>query len=261
VTALSDGRVRLEVEGPLALVFLNRPEKLNALDAAMIEALGEVAERIEINESVRVAILSGEGRAFSAGGDVDAWADEPPRAFHRRWIRDGHRVFDRLARLRVPMLAMLNGHALGGGLELAATADIRVAERHVRVGLPESTLGMVPGWSGTQRLLRRFGGQAVRRMSLGGESLTADEALRLGIVDAVVDTGKGMSEARKRAERIAAAGPIATETVKLLINAAEREETAAAIEALAGGLVARTSDLRAGVDAFRHKRRAVFQGD
>lgn len=259
--ALSDSRVRLEIDGSLAIITLCRPEKLNALDRPMVAALAEAADRIEREESARVAILTGEGnKAFSAGGDIAAWADEPPSAFHRRWIRDGHRAFDALARLRVPLIAVLNGHALGGGLELAATADIRIAESHVRIGLPETTLGMVPGWSGTQRLVRRFGSQAVRRMSLGAEMFSANQAHTLGLVDAVVATGEGMANARARAMRIAACGPIAIETVKLLINAAEHEEAAAAMEAMAGGLVARTQDLREGVTAFREKRPAVFEG-
>ena len=161
----------------------------------------------------------------------------------------------------MPLIAVLNGHALGGGLELAATADIRIAEAHARIGLPETTLGMVPGWSGTQRLVRRFGSQAVRRMSLGAEMFSADDALALGLVDAVVETGQGMAEARLRAARIAASGPIAVEAAKLLINAAEQEDSAATLEALAGGLVARTQDLREGIAAFREKRSARFTGE
>jgi enoyl-CoA hydratase/carnithine racemase len=131
----------------------------------------------------------------------------------------------------------------------------------VRIGLPEPTLGMTPGWSGTQRLVRRFGSQVVRRMALGAETFTAGEAKALGLVDAVTEMGKGLEEARARASRLAALGPIATETAKLLINAAEGEETAAALEALAGGLVARTKDLKEGVAAFRHKRPTAFAGD
>ncbi len=258
---MTDPHVMLEIDNSLALITLSRPEKLNALDRSMVTALGEAAERIERDVSVRVAVITGQGsKVFCAGGDIGAWADESPSAFHRRWIRDGHRVFDALARLRVPLIAVLNGHALGGGLELAATADIRIAESHVRIGLPEPTLGMVPGWSGTQRLVRRFGSQVVRRMSLGAETFTAREALTLGVVDFVAETGAGMDEARARVARIASSGPIAIETVKLLINVAEQEETAAAVEAMAGGLVARTGDLKEGVAAFRAKRPAVFQG-
>ena len=259
--ALSDSRIRLEFDGALAVITLCRPEKLNALDRAMVAALAEAADQIERETAVRVAILTGEGKAFSAGGDIAAWAGEPPSEFHRRWIRDGHRAFDALARLRVPLIAVLNGHALGGGLELAATADIRIAEAHARIGLPETTLGMVPGWSGTQRLVRRFGSQAVRRMSLGAEMFSADDALALGLVDAVVETGQGMAGARLRAARIAASGPIAVEAAKLLINAAEQEDSAATLEALAGGLVARTQDLREGIAAFREKRSARFTGE
>ncbi|MBI2717642.1 MAG: enoyl-CoA hydratase/isomerase family protein [Rhizobiales bacterium] len=258
---LSDARVKLEFDGTLAVITLARPEKLNALDRAMVAALAEAADKIEHQSELRVAILTGEGgKAFSAGGDIAAWADEPAVAFHRHWIRDGHRAFDALARLRVPLIAVLNGAALGGGLELAATADFRIAESQARIALPETTLGMVPGWSGTQRLVRRFGPQTVRRMSLGAEVFSASEALALGLVDKVVEPGHGMGEARAYAARIAALGPIAVETAKLMINAAEQEETSAAIESLAGGLVARTGDLREGVAAFRQKRPIVFDG-
>jgi enoyl-CoA hydratase/carnithine racemase len=262
MTSLSDTRVKLSYDGALATITLARPDKLNALDGGMVAALAEATERIERDTSIRAAIITGEGsKAFSAGGDIAAWADEAPAGFHRRWIRDGHRAFDSLARLRVPLIAVLNGHALGGGFELAATADFRIAESHARIGLPETTLGMVPGWSGTQRLVRRFGAQAIRRMALGAEMFSAGEAVAFGLVDAVVETGQGLDEAHKRAARIATLGPIAVETAKLMINAAEGEEVSAAIEAMAGGLVARTRDLREGVMAFREKRSAQFKGE
>ena len=140
---------------------------------------------------VRVAILSGEGKAFCAGGDIEAWGGLPPLEMWRDWVRDGHRAFEALARLRVPLIAVLTGHAFGGGLELAAVARYPHRRERVKLGLPETGLGMVPGWSGTQRLVRRFGASVVRRMALGGAMFSAEEALALGIVDEVVATGRG----------------------------------------------------------------------
>ena len=121
--------VRCRLADEVATITLARPDKLNALDGAMIAGLQSAAERIEGDRSVRVAILTGEGKAFCAGGDIAAWGSLTPLEMGQDWVRTGHRVFDRLARLKVPMIAALNGHALGGGLELAATADLRICER------------------------------------------------------------------------------------------------------------------------------------
>jgi len=257
---MSGDLVRLELDGPVALVTLNRPEKLNALDQAMLAGLEAVATRIEASADTRVAILTGAaGKAFSTGGDINAWAALDPVAFARTWIRDGHRVFDRLARLRQPLIVCLNGHAFGGGLELAATGDLIVAEEQVRLGLPETGLGMTPGWSGTQRLVRRFGSRAVKRMALAGEMLTAEAALAAGLVDRVVPQGDGLSTAREMAAAMSARGPVAMQVTKQMINAAEGEEVAAALESLAGAVVAATGDLREGVASFREKRPPTFE--
>ena len=190
-----------------------------------------------------------------------AWGGMEPNEFGHAWVRFGHRVFERLATLRMPLIAAVNGHALGGGLELAAAADIRIAESQVKIGLPEAGLGMVPGWSGTQRLVRRFGAQAVRRMLLGGEVLTAGEAAALGIVDQVVETGTSVAAAKAYAARIAARGPAATEVSKLMIAVANGEDNGSAVEALGSILVAKTGDLKEGVAAFTGKRPADFKGE
>jgi enoyl-CoA hydratase/carnithine racemase len=226
----------------------------------MIAALLSSVAAIEEARDVRVAILAGEGKAFCAGGDIAAWSGLPPLDMWRDWTRAGHRAFEALARLRVPLVAALTGHAFGGGLELAATADIRIAEAGIRLGLPETGLGMAPGWSATQRLVRRFGAQIVRRMALGGQTFEAQEAMRLGLVDEVVAAGQGLSRATAIAREIAARGPVAVQIVKSMINAAEGEDSDAPIEALAGALTASTRDLGEGVAAFRGKRPPLFEG-
>ncbi|MBV9290045.1 MAG: enoyl-CoA hydratase/isomerase family protein [Hyphomicrobiales bacterium] len=252
--------IELAFEGPLARLTLKRAEKLNALDRSMIEALADAARAVEASPDARVAILSGEGKAFCAGGDIAAWGSLPALEMWRDWTRAGHRAFEALARLRVPLIAALTGHAFGGGLELAAVADIRVAESGIKLGLPESGLGMAPGWSGTQRLVRRFGASVVRRMALAGAMLTAEDALSLGLVDEVVATGHGISRAEALAAEVARRGPVAVQMVKAMINAAEGEDRDAPIEGLAGGLSAFTEDLAEGVAAFKLKRMANFTG-
>jgi enoyl-CoA hydratase len=255
-----DSRVHLVIDAPLAWITLRRPDKLNALDREMIVALAEAAEAIEETRDVRAVVMSGEGKAFCAGGDIAAWSDLPPLEMWRDWTRLGHRAFEALARLRVPLVAALTGHAFGGGLELAATADVRIAEAGVRLGLPETGLAMAPGWSGTQRLVRRFGAQAVRRMALGGRQFESEEALALGLVDEVVEPGQGLARAEAVARAIAARGPVAVQIVKSMINSAEGEDRDAPIEALAGAFTATTRDLGEGVAAFNDKRSPKFEG-
>ena len=251
--------IDLDRDGPVAHLRLNRPAKLNALDRAMVARLAARCAEIEHDDGIRVVILSGEGKAFCAGGDIEAWAGESPESFGRHWLRDGHAAFDALARLRQPVIAVLDGHALGGGLELAACADIRVAEEQIRIGQPETGLGIIPGWSGTQRAVRRFGAQVVRRMVLGGEVFTADQALHLGIVDHVTPTGAAMARAKEVAAHILTRGPRATELAKMMVNAAEGEERERVIEALAGTIAAASEELAEGLAAFREKRSPRFQ--
>ena len=258
---MSRGEVRIEIEGPVAVLTVSRPEKRNALDLDMLKALMSAADRVEAEAGIRVAILTGEGPGFSAGGDITAWGGMRPEEFGHGWVRYGHRVFERLATLRMPLIAALNGHALGGGLELAGIADIRIAEEHIRIGLPETGLGMVPGWSGTQRLVKRFGAQPVRRMALCGEIFTAEQALSLGLVDRVTATGQALAAAKDMATGVAARGPAALEIVKLMIASANGEDNGTAVEALGSILAAKTGDLKEGVSAFKEKRAAQFKGE
>lgn len=256
---MPDDAVQLAIDGAVAVITLNRPEKLNALTGAMLEALAEAADRIDRHKHVRVAVLTGSGpRAFCAGADITEWGELTPLEMWRRWLRDGHRVFDRLARLRQPLIAAINGHALGGGLEIAATADIRIAEPHAKLGLPEVTIGIVPGWSGTQRLVRRAGPQLVKRLALTGELITADAALAAGLVNEVVPSGTALERARAIAALIAARAPAAVQLAKTLINAAEGEESASGMEGIAGALALSTADAKEGVASFIEKRPPTY---
>jgi enoyl-CoA hydratase/carnithine racemase len=254
---MAEPLVGFEQDGMIGSITLRRPEKYNALDIPMLRALETALDAAEAAD-VRVVLLCGEGKGFCSGGDIEAWASISAADFQIKWVRYGHRVFDRLARLRQPTIAVLSGHALGGGLELAVACDFRVAESQVKLGFPETSIGVVPGWSGTQRAVRRFGAQAVRRMALGGEILLAPEALALGIVDRVVESGKALVEALEWAGKIAARGPLATEAAKMMIAIAEGEESASAAETLASGFIAMTADLKAGAEAFREKRKPAF---
>jgi len=254
-----DTRIRLDVDGQLAIIRIARPEKLNALDYEMVLALENAARLVEAQTEARVCIITGEGeKSFCAGGDIEAWSKWSPLDFGNAWVRHGHRAFDALARLRQPLIAALNGHTLGGGLELATTADFRITEEHVKLGSPETGLGIIPGWSGTQRTVRRFGSQLVRRMALLGEIFTAEEGRALGLVDAVVPRGGALAAAREMASKLAKRGPAATQATKMLINAAEGEESERAFEALAGSVAAGSADLKEGIAAFRDKRPPRF---
>lgn len=258
---MTDPRLVLTLRDGVARLVLRRPEKRNALDATMVDALLPLCREIE-RSAARVLIVTGEGgKSFCAGGDIAGWSALSPEAFGQHWVRDGHAAFDALARLTVPVIAVLNGQTLGGGLELAACADVRIAESQIRIGLPETGLGMVPGWSGTQRLVRRFGAQIVRRMVLGGEMLSAEEGRANGLVDHVVETGSALAEARAYAARVATRGPAAVEISKLMIAVANGEDNGAGVEALGSILAAKTGDLKEGVAAFSEKRQATFKGE
>jgi enoyl-CoA hydratase/carnithine racemase len=254
-------RIVLSFDGDIAIIKLRHKESLNAIDTDAVEQIYDACRAVELSDAVRALVITGDGeKAFSAGGDIKAWGDLTPQAFGRQWIRRGHDAFDALARLRVPVIAVLNGHTFGGGLELAAAADIRIAEQHIKFGLPEAGLGVIPGWSGTQRTVRRFGPSVVRRMALFGEVLNADQALAAGVVEILVPKGEGMSKANELVSSLRSRAPLATEIVKMLINVAEEEESSRVLDTVAAMSVAFTDDLAEGVTAFREKRKPNFKG-
>lgn len=251
--------VHLLIDGAIAELRLDNPTKMNALTPEMLDQIAAHCDAVECNDTLRVMLITAEGnRAFCTGADINAWAALSPADFARNWVRSGHRVFDRVARLSKPTIAVLEGHAFGGGLELAAACDIRVIRYGARLALPETGVGIVPGWSGTQRLTRLLPEPVLKEMSLFGRHLTALRALTLGFVADVADDPCAV--AIEIAERLAQTSPRATEVAKYMIHAGVGEDSAALIEALGSGMIAASADKAEGVAAFRAKRRPEFPG-
>ena len=251
-------RVHLERDGAIARLRLDNPAKLNALTSGMIDELEAHCGEIERSSKLRAALLiSAPCRAFCAGADVAEWGDLSAEAFARDWIRRGHRAFDRLARLCVPTIAVLDGDALGGGLELAAACDLRVMAPTAAIALPEAGIGVIPGWSGTQRLARLLPEPVLKEMALFGRRVSAERALALGFAAEVAEDPH--AAAQRIAEAAQGLSPRSRELAKSMIHAGGGEDSAAMIEAL-GGAAAADGDRAEGVAAFREKRSPAFAG-
>lgn len=251
--------LHLHLRGPVAELRLDNPAKLNAFTPEMLARLAEHCDAIERDPEVACVLVTSEGsRAFCAGADIAAWADLPPAEFARTWVREGHRVLDRLARLAKPTIAVIQAHALGGGLELAAACDLRVMAPGATLALPEAGVGIVPGWSGTQRLARLVPEGMLKEMALFGRRIAADRALQAGFAAEVADDPLAAAEAI--ALRLSETSPRAVETAKYMIHAAVGEDAGAMIEALGSGMIAASGDRAEGVAAFRAKRKPQFTG-
>ena len=254
----ADQHVLVVIDGPVATITLNRPDKLNALTLPMLAALDDALSAIDADADVRVAIITGAGpRAFSAGADIVAWSALAPLDMWRTWTRTGQRVMDRLESLRQPTIAALNGLALGGGLELALACDLRIAADHAKLGAPEVGIGTVPGWGMTTRLATIVGPARAKQMLLTGLSIDATRAAAWGVVSEVVPADELAGLATELAVRIAAQSPVAVQIAKQLIDAGRTRTT---LEALGGGLAAYTDDAREGLAALRDRRPPEFGG-
>ncbi len=250
-------KILYETDGAIATIRLNRPEKLHALDEEMLARLADVVAAIDASTEIRGVLLGATGeRAFSVGADILAWSSLEPIDMWRRWIRDGHRLFDQIAGLRQPVIAALNGYTLGGGLELALAADIRLAADRAQLGLPEVGIGVIPGWGGTQRLPALIGVGRAKQMIFSGKAISAATAEQWGLVNESLPSEQLEGRATELAEQIAANAPIAVQLAKQAIDGGE----AATIEGIAGALTAHTDDSAEGLASFREKRRPRFSG-
>ena len=258
---MSDTCIRLQRDGMVATVSLDRAAKLNALTPAMLDELEACVRTLDADESVRVVVLSGgDAKAFCVGADIHQWSALNPLDMWRRWVKRGHQVFDQWARLRQPVIVAINGHAFGGGLELAIAGDIRIAAQTAQFALPEASIATCPGWSGSQRLVQLVGASRAKYLALSGERWSAADAFGSGLVHEVVASDALAARAQALAQAMASKAPVALQLTKLLVNAAAGEGPEAAQEAMAGALSATTDDAAEGLASFREKRAPNFEG-
>jgi enoyl-CoA hydratase len=253
--------VRLYVEDGVATLVLDRPQKHNALTPEMLRQLDEHLRELGSSAAVRAVVVRGAGeRGFCAGADIERFAGLEPLEMWRSWTVLGHDVFERLARLRQPVIAVVHGNAFGGGLELALAADFRIVADHAKLGLPEAGLGTVPGWGGTERLVEIVGRARTKELVVARRIIDAATADRWGLATRCVPAGELEAAVAELTDTLQAGAPIAVELAKQLIDAAGDGAPSRVLEPLAAAVTAATSDLAEGVAAFRDRRTPAFNG-
>lgn len=256
--------LKLERDHGVAFLTLNRPDTLNAWNQAMRDEMrGAIAELVG-DDALRVLVVTGEGRAFSAGEDVRGMkglADVGTRGF-RRVARDIHNVFDELESIEVPVIAALNGVAAGGGLELALSCDFRFAADSAKMGFPENNVGLIPGSGGCSRLVKLIGIARAKKLVMTGEMIPAARALEIGLVDEVHPPAELLPRTREFAARLAAKAPLALGLAKLVLNACANvdPDTGRHLERLGQSILKKTEDHEEGARAFVEKRKPNFKG-
>jgi enoyl-CoA hydratase len=254
--------IRVEARASIAIITVNRPDKLNALNAETVNELRTALEQVAADAAIRAVIITGAGdKSFVAGADIAELAQMTPIS-GIDVARQGQDTFRMLETMRKPVIAAVNGFALGGGLELALACHFRVASDNAKFGLPEVKLGIIPGYGGTVRLPRVVGRGRALELILTGEMIDAQEAYRVGLVNHIYPQSELLDAAQQLAKKIAANGPVA---VALAIEAVDHgfhaaTEDALRLEAKLFGLLASTQDMREGMGAFLEKRKANFQG-
>jgi len=262
MTPMPDPTVLLARAGARATITIHRPDKLNALDAAAIDELRRVLLDVRQDASVRAVVITGSGsKAFVAGADIGELAALDPIAARAMAARGQH-VFDLVEQLGKPVIAAVNGYALGGGCELVLACTLRIASDAAKFGQPEINLGLIPGYGGTQRLPRLVGKGRALDLLLRGSTIDAQEALRIGLVDRVVPAGELMTSAETLADELATKAPQAVRAILEAVNRGLDLPLADGLrhEAALFGLVAATADMKEGTRAFLDKRAPVFTG-
>ena len=259
---MTDSPLAISDHGSIRRLTINRPDKLNALNSATLDALLAAFESAAADASVRVIVLTGAGtKAFVAGADIAEMADLRPTDGRDFSLR-GQRLMRRIETLPKPVIAMVNGFALGGGLELAMACHLRIAADSAKLGQPEINLGLIPGFGGTQRLLRLAGRSATLELCLLGAPIDATRAAQLGIVNRVVATADLDAETMKIAEQLAQAAPLALRGTLDAVNVGGEcgIEEGLQYETAQFGLMFSTDDMREGTRAFLERRKPVFSG-
>jgi len=247
-------------EGNIGILSFNRPKVLNALNTDVLQELDEAIDQIEKDEDIYVVIITGEGKAFVAGADIAEMKDKTAEE-GRRFGELGSKVFRKIELIEKPVIAAVNGFALGGGCELAMSCDIRIAGEKAKFGQPEVGLGITPGFAGTQRLPRLVGSAKAKELIFTGNMIDAKEAEKIGLVNSVAPQEELMEEALKMAKKIASNGQIAVKYSKAAINRGINcdLDTANEIEKDLFGLCFATEDQKEGMDAFLSKRKPEFK--
>lgn len=257
----AEQQIELNIEGNLAIISINRAEKLNALTWEMMLALKGHAEKLDLNRDIRAVIIHSTcSRAFGVGADINDWGALEPIEMWRSWTRHGHRIIRSIEELIHPVIAVVNGFAFGGSLELALAADIRIGEAGSRYGFPEARVGTIPGWLGTQKALQLIGPSTLKKMIFTGQPMADEEALRCGLIDELTEPGKGLEKAREMAAKIAENSAVSVSLGKQIVNSLASGQAATALESFAGGLAAQSADGREGKESFREKRSPAFSG-
>lgn len=259
---MTQDTVLLATDGPVATLTLNRPEQLNALSRAMIDALGRALDRIEADERLRVVLVTGAGRAFCAGGDITEMRGAQGLAYYNDMAEPVHTLFRRIELLDRPTIGAINGHALGGGAELMLALDLRLLSERAQIGLPEIGLGLFPGAGGTQRLIRQLPLCRAKELLFSGEPIAASEAVAVGLANRVVAQDSLLSEARALAHTLAQRSPQAMRLLKRTVADGADMPLSAALrhEQAMIGLAVENADARAGFDAFVQRRGPVPTG-